>query len=378
MLQGLQSMGEAEIAEVARLIELDEASRTTLDQAHLLGKIIGWIGYRVECSHPTLDKIERAALEWIAKDWGLKTDASVSTDDLERSLRIKIAADASEYLAPAWWLAIAFAAAGPIEAIEAKLNLLEKAATLAVPSTSARLQLVDGWRTRCKAAEAAGNPLLDLAPSLAALKTRPERVDQALTLALVVALADGRLSSEEEHMFKDLAEQLGRTPEQTRNLLLKVNNSYWIHQSALGPKDSSKVDDKADKAASLKAAELTLGTVGTLEDLVLEARENVAGVEKKAEAPKSGWQKMVGSLSGLSTYLSSRNRSKDQTTLARIVYLAILRQHSRVVAVQEAHAAQLKHESDRLAAATPRPQASPGVLGEVGQSPARKAIKLDP
>ena len=376
MIQGLQSMSEAEISEVARLTGVDDAARASLNPSQLLGKIVGWIGYTAQCQNPDVNAIERAALEMLAHDWGLTHSPTQSTDDLERSLRIKIAADAAEYLAPSWWLAIAFAIAGPKDAIAPKLAMLEKAASLAVPSQSARQNLLQEWQKRCQEAEKAQQPMLGLEPSLAILRTRSERVEQALTLALVIALADGRLAADEERMFKDLAADLGRSPDQITEVLRRVNNLYWHHQSAVGPKDAAKVDAAADKAASLKAAQLTLDASGALEGLVLEARDNVATADKapKAAAPKSGWQRMLGSLSGLTTYLSSRDRSHEQTTLARIVYLAILRQHSQVTAKLEAqHAAAASR-----AAAAAHSEKKVEILGEVEQNVARRAIKLDP
>ena len=50
------------------------------------------------------------------------------------------------------------------------------------------------------------------------------------------------------------------------------------------------------------------------------------------EVKKSGWSKLMGSLSGMSPFFSSRMKDFGQATMARVVYHAIVKQHVAVAA----------------------------------------------
>ena len=88
--------------------------------------------------------------------------------------------------------------------------------------------------------------------------------------------------------------------------------------------------------ASIEAAEQTLAESGALLGLAREAREGVledlepSGGEA-AEAAPQGWSRLLGALSGLAQFFSSRQDDDDPNNLVRIVYLTIQKQRAEVV-----------------------------------------------
>ncbi len=373
MLQGLQLMERAELNELGKLTRLEAKAREEMTEDQLRRHILKWAGKVVACSNTDPLHIERACLHWLARHWNVDTEGLDDTDELERALRIRIAADAAKYLAPTWWLACALIAAGPADALMPKVRLLEKAASLVVPSRSARQKLAESWRERCQdwGFDGAGKP--EVLEALEVLRQHPERADQALTLCLVISLADGRLAMEEERIFKTLAEECGKPAGYVSELIRKVNTLYWGHQVAVAPKQE---DAHQDKVAALQAAQMTLDSSGTLEGLCLEACDQVVSLAEHAtHAPQSGWQRVLGSVSGLRQFFSNRMREDEQINLVRLVYLAIIHQHAEAAAAAE-KAAQAARQA---AAATgnlgpARPAAS---TGEVGPKLESRSIKLD-
>lgn len=358
MLDGLKLMGKAELSEILKQTGELPNSGTT-DQ---MGQILQWLGRTAHISSSDPKEIERGTLFAVAKNWGLELSPSLNNDEVERSLRLKIAEDSSQYLGPAWKLACVFAAAGPAAAIEPKLDLLERAASLAVPSRKARKLLMQEWQELCKRWSDTKLALEELSLSF----DSPERFEQAMSLALVIALADGRLAVEEERLFRDLCERAGLNARQTGDMLNKISSLFWDNQSKALPK-SVNVNPQDEQEAALRGAELTLGT-GMLEGFVLEAGDRLAGTEQEeANAPKSGWRKILGAFSGLSQYVSSKISSADYALMTRIVYLSILRQHGKYVveAAAAEHAAELARQK--------KEQAAPVIMSEVGEQSTLKA-----
>ncbi len=358
MLDGLKLMGKAELSEILK--QTGESAGTSSSEQ--VAAVLRWLGSKagIQSTDPT--EVERGTLFAVAKNWGLELDPSLATDQLERTLRLKIAEDSSQYLGPAWKLACVFAAAGPASAVAPKLDLLERAASLAVPSRKARAVLVEEWQTLCKRW---ADPQVALDELKIAFES-PERFEQAMSLALVIALADGRLSVEEERLFKELSERAGLNTRQTGELLTRISSLFWDNQSKALPK-SVNVNPQDEQEAALRGAELTLGT-GLLEGFVLEAGERIVGAEHDSHAPKSGWKKILGAFSGLSQYVSSKISSADYALMTRIVYLSILRQHGKYV-VERAAAEQAAEELRRKESAA----AAPTILSEVGQQSTLKA-----
>lgn len=381
MLKGLKAMSAAELVEVARMVGADpESEPEEIRQATL-----AWVAKRAGAASADPAAVERAALERIAKEFGLQVEPGQDVNELERSVRVKVAADAAEYLAPAWHLASALVAIGPGDAVGPKLELLEKVASLAVPSHSAREKLLADWHARCHRKECLEDLLAELKPTLAQLKQKPEKLGQALTLALVISLADGRFAIEEEKFFRDVCQELGVSPDGANAILKKVNSQFWGHQTDVGLKSQPDQNKPTDEvSAALKAAELTLSSAGTLDGLVMDARDKVIAGEEatsKLVAPKTGWRRLFGGLSGVTHYLHTRLRSDEDVNLVRLAYLCIVRQHALAERERDAAdaAAQAERELRSREAELAAQRSAALDEGTVSGNPAHKrSIKLNP
>ena len=368
MLEGLQLMGAAELGELAKLTRLDEKKRESMNEDELRRHILQWAGKSVGASSSDPAAIEHACLNWVAQHWNIALEDDV--DELERALRIRIADDASQYLAPVWWVAVALIAAGPADAIGPKIRLLEKAASLVVPSRSARQKLANQWREKAESWGFRGLEQPEIKQALEQLRKAPEKADQALILALVISLADGRLAMEEERLFRAMGDEVGFSSTQLSELIRKVNERYWGHQIEVAPKRA--VDDsETEKLTAMQAAQKTLDSAGTLEGLCLEACDKAVHLgEAQDHAPKSGWQRVLGTVSGLKGFFSNRMRSDNQVNLVRLVYLSIIHQHAEAANKAEAAAAKAR-QAAAAAAVAPAPTPDPGT------KVASRVIKLD-
>jgi len=371
MLEGLQLMGQAELGELFKLTRAK--AKDQMDETTLRQHILSWAANVVGCASKDPAAIEWASLQWVAGHWGIDTDQFDNNDELERALRIRIADDASQYLSPIWWVSCALIAAGPSDAIGPKVRLLEKAASLVVPSRSARQKLVERWKQVCQDWGLDGMHQPEVKEALELLSRSSDRLEQAITLAAVISLADGRLTMEEERLLRELAESCGMTHEASGVLVSRVNSMYWGHQVEVTPKRGIETPE-GDKVAALQAAQLTLDSVGTLEGLCLEACDKVVNVATQ-HAPKSGWQRVLGTVSGLSQFFNNRMRSDEQANLVRLVYLSIIHQHAEAANQAEAAAAAARHAL--IAEAPQAPAAVSASTGEVGPKPSSRSIKLD-
>lgn len=374
MLEGLQLMRQAELSELLKLTHAK--SRDGLDEEQMRAQIIQWAGKTVGCSSHDPAAIEWASLQWLAQHWGIDSSGHDNNDELERALRIRIADDAAQYLGPIWWVSCVLIAAGPVDAIGPKVRLLEKAASLVVPSRSARQKLTEQWRQKCSEWGLEGLKQPEVEQALEQLRKSPERAEQAVTLAAVISLADGRLAFEEERLLRDIAVAGGISHEASGEMVRRVNSMYWGHQVEVTPKRGVETPE-GDKLAAMQAAQLTLDSAGTLEGLCLEACDNVVGIASEApheHAPKSGWQRVLGTVSGLKQFFSNRMRSDEQVNLVRLVYLSIIHQHADAANKAEAAAAAAAAAARQQAEAAPAAAAS---TGEVGPKLSSRSIKLD-
>lgn len=349
MLQGLQLMERAELNELAKLARLDARSRENLDDDGVRRHILQWAARAVGCSKNDPAAIEEACLNWLAGHWDVDTRSLEDVDELERALRIRIAEDASEYLSPVWWCSCAIIAAGPKDAIPPKVRLLEKAASLVVPSRSARKKLTDKWIDRCQDWGLDGLDKQEVREAVTLLEKAPERVDQCMTLALIISLSDGRLAMEEERLIRDLGSRLQKSHEAVSDWISRVNALYWGHTVEVTPKKGLE-EAQADKMVAMEAAQMTLDSGGILEGLCLEACDKVVTeAPKDHHAPKSGWQRVLGTVSGLKQFFSQKMRSDEQTNLVRLIYLSIIRQHAFAAAQAEAAAAAARAQAESAA-----------------------------
>jgi tellurite resistance protein len=375
MLEGLQLMRQAELGELLKLTHAKQ--KDGVDEQGMRSQILSWAGKVVECSSQDPAAIEWASLQWLARHWGIDPSGFDDNDELERALRIRIADDASQYLSPIWWVSCVLIAAGPADAVGPKVRLLEKAASLVVPSRSARQKLTEQWREKCTQWGLDGLKQPEVQQALEQLRKSPERVEQAVTLAAVISLADGRLAMEEERLLRDIAEAGGLSHEASGELVRRVNNMYWGHQVEVTPKRGVETPE-ADKLAAMQAAQLTLDSAGTLEGLCLEACDNVVGLASDSaqeNAPRSGWQRVLGTVSGLKQFFSNRMRSDEQVNLVRLVYLSIIHQHAE--AANKAEAAAAAAAAAARQSAETNPVVAAASTGEVGPKLSSRSIKLD-
>ncbi len=370
MLQGLELMGQAELGELLKLTHAKV--KEGIDESQMRLQIIQWAGKLVGCSSNDPAAIEMACLQWVAQHWGIDTSNLEDNDELERALRIRIAQDAAEYLGPVWWVSCVLIAAGPADAIGPKVRLLEQAAALVVPSRSARHKLTEQWREKCQEWGLNGQTQPEAVQAIEHLGKTPEKAGQAITLAAVISLADGRLAMEEERLLRDMAHSCGISHEASGTLVRRINERYWGHQVEVTPKRAVETPE-GDKLAAMQAAQLTLDSAGTLEGLCLEACDKVVslGDGTQEHAPKSGWKRVLGTVSGLKQFFSNRMRSDEQVNLVRLVYLSIIHQHADAAAHAEAAAAAArKHHQETAPAAV-------ASTGEVGPKLSARSIKLD-
>ena len=122
-------------------------------------------------------------------------------------------------------------------------------------------------------------------------------------------------------------------------------------------------------------AVLSVAVMGAVCGLLVASAGSASGeAQPQAAQPKTGWQKMFGALTGLSQYLSSRPRSAEQVLLARIAYLAILRQHRHAVASMPAPEPVVPPTAAEAPAAPPT--AAKPALDEVEGPAPKRIIKL--
>jgi hypothetical protein len=350
MFEGLAMMNEAELAEVTRLIGVDKppASRDVLQDI-----VSGWLARAVKKEGKSRPEIERAVLEWTAHSFKLPLDDGMDTNDLERSIRRCIADDAAAYLTPSWTIICALVAVGKSDNIARKLNLLEQAASMAVPSQTALRQLRGQWNQLCQRWSQT-EPMPELYPFITQVADRSQLGVECLTLGLALSLLDGGISFPTERLFRDVATEFGLDRGQADALQKKVNNLYWKHHNAAQP-TQERAGGYADPVGA--ATRQTVYEAGALEALATDARMRLFS-SMEPEPKKSGWSRLMGSLSGMSPFFSDRMKDGAQATLARVVYHTIVKQHVAIAAANADQAAMAEEQAAaaaRLAGAGPPP-----------------------
>lgn len=352
MFDGLAMMNEAELAEVTRMIGVDKppSSRDVLSDI-----VAGWLARAVKKEGKSQAEVERAVLEWTAYAFKLPFEATIDTNDLERAIRRKIAADASSYLSSSWMITCALVASGKADSVERKLTLLEQAASMAVPSQAALARHRAEWSKVCVRWRDI-DPLAELRPHIAMVAARSELGVECLTLGLALSLLDGGIPFPTERLFRALSEEFGLDRGQADALQKRVNNLYWKYHNAAQP-TQERVGGYGDAIGA--AARQTVYEAGALEALATDARANLF-LSLQPEVKKTGWSRMMGSLSGMSAFFSDKMKDSDQANLARVVYHTIVKQH---VAVAAANVERREIEADRQArmaqAASAPPQSTP-------------------
>ncbi len=325
MYVGLTLMNEKELAEITRLIGVEHPPSS---KDILFDIVSGWIARTVKKEGRAQEEVERCVLEWTAKAWKILVPDGTDTNDLERALRLKIAQDAADFLAPGWALCCALIAVGKQSNIQDKLDLMEQAAATAVPSRRARSAKRAEWNTLCDRWSKVP-PAADLEPYIEAVAARPELHAECLTLGLALSLLDGSISFPTERLYREICDRLDMGRADSDDIKQKVNDLYWKHHNAASP-TQTKDDFFSDPVRS--ATERTVYDAGALEVLAFEARTRLFTELEPEPKKKTGWSKLVGGLSGLSPFFSCIMKNEVLATLARVVYHTILKQHDAVVA----------------------------------------------
>jgi hypothetical protein len=349
MYTGLSLMNAQELAEITRLIGVDEPP----DSLDVLFDIVsGWLARTVKKEGRAQEEVERCVLEWTAQLWRIIVPEGTDTNDLERSLRLKIAHDAVEFLAPSWAICCSLIASGKKANIELKLDMMENAVATAVPSSRARAAKREEWNEMCRRWSAL-DPLDELEPYIEAIKVRPELQSECLTLGLALSLLDGSIGYPTEKLYKNICDQLDIGTGDAADIKKRVSDLYWKFHNAAQPTESGEDQGAIDPIRA--AARQTVYGAGALESLAAEARQELFASLEPAAKPKSGWSKFVGGLSGMSPFFSSKMKDDTHATLARVVYHTILKQHDAVVvAARKAHA-----KMASVLAAAPEPEPTP-------------------
>ena len=132
MLEGLERMVGAEVREVAKLAGLPEST----PEDAVIHQALAWLAYVVGQNDFRHESIERGVLEWLATRWGIEFKDSTYNDDIERDLRLEMSRRAVVSLSPVWRTACALLAAERSRVSEEKMDMLMRAASLAIPSVS--------------------------------------------------------------------------------------------------------------------------------------------------------------------------------------------------------------------------------------------------
>lgn len=357
MFDGLAMMNEGELAEIVRLIGVEKPP-TSKEILHDI--VSGWLARLVKKEGKSRSEVERAVLEWTALSFKIPLDEGIDTNDLERSIRRRIADDAAAYLTPSWTIICGLVSVGKADNITRKLTLLEQAASMAVPSQAALHNLRAEWDRLC-ARWSQTDPMEELRPFVTQVSERSELGVECLTLGLALSLLDGSISFPTERLFRDVAEEFGLDRGKADNLQKRVSNLYWKHHNAAQPQQGP-AGGYADPVGS--AARQTVYEAGALEALATDARMRLfSSIEP--EPKKSGWSRLMGSLSGMSGFFSDKMKDEDQATLARVVYHTVVKQHVAQAAekIDRAAIAAEKEERERklseAAAQKPNPFVPP-------------------
>ena len=325
MLRGLELLSDGEFTELGQLIGIDLKSTKNRSK-----RILSWMAKVVDSNQKDPSTVERAVLEWVAKRWMVQFPPTIDTNDLERLVRRKIATEATEFLAPAWRVVCALTVEDVSVVDKLKFEMLTKAAEEVVPSQSVLERYREEWTEAC-AKWSREDPRADLEGDLKTLAQHPGLGRQALKLGIVIALADGRLSADEERLIGHIAAAVGLPEKEAPDLTSRLNESFCEHRARL-----VKEKRLGPIHSSVEAAECTLVESGALAGLAKEARENIVQEEEadQAEAtddPPQGWEKLLGALSGITHFFSSKVDEEAPSNLVRIVYLTIQRQRAEVM-----------------------------------------------
>ena len=329
MLLGLRMMEES--AKQAFIEELELKPKGDIDQT-----LIEWMGKAARAKGGSAEEIELAVLRWLAARIGLENFDHLGLDELEASVRRKVAEDSHDFLFPFMEVGSAIVYLGPLSVVEPKLELLEASTVGLIPSASARDRMRQYWKSR-------GAKLMELGDVIQAhallehlevpIKILEHCSDSTkaaiLSLSQVVALSDGRYEVEEEQFSKGLAERLGVPQERLHQISTEVTQWFWKHLRGLEGGTNQQRSTSEELTLNLQAAQLTLESVGSLASFsdVVE-RGFVGSIHNSiGKSAKKKGSFSLGFATGMLCFIRDKWRSDDHETLLRLALAALYRQH---------------------------------------------------
>lgn len=329
MLLGLRMMEDS--AKLAFIEELELKPKGDIDQT-----LIEWMGKAARAKGGSAEEIELAVLRWLAARIGLENFDHLGLDELEASVRRKVAEDSHDFLFPFMEVGSAIVYLGPLSVVEPKLELLEASTVGLIPSASARDRMRQYWKSR-------GAKLMELGDVIQAhallehleepIKILEHCSDSTkaaiLSLSQVVALSDGRYEVEEEQFSKGLAERLGVSQERLHQISTEVTQWFWKHLRGLEGGTSQQRSTSEELTLNLQAAQLTLESVGSLASFsdVVE-RGFVGSIHNSiGKSAKKKGSFSLGFATGMLCFIRDKWRSDDHETLLRLALAALYRQH---------------------------------------------------
>lgn len=390
MLAGLHDLNTAELEAFAR--ETDTYKQGASHNA-LVEALLAWMASRANVKSSDPAEIERAVLFWLAQRLELSVPQTLSTDELEATVRRKVAEDSYEFLFPFLMVGAAVAYLGPARVIGPKLELLEAASAALIPSHSAREKMRLYWMQRGAALhtdkqvtpEELLEYLKDTAAHLAEMGL-PTRLS-LLMLNHVVALSDGRYEQPEEAFMVGLADALKVERAEAERVRREVSETFWQQLTKLGGGTYQAGDRPTEQELTLnmQAAQMTLEATGGLASLNEKVEQGfVASMHRSLEkdsAFRRGFKNgALGFATGMLCYIKERWRQGDHEILMRLALAAIFRQHLQATGE---HA---KITTDRIESYLPQSKVEnvADTLAEtaVGKPPEKgaevKRISLDP
>lgn len=338
MLAGLRELSRTELEAFAK-----ETQTLTpgASEHELLDGLLKWMGARVNAKGGNPAEIEKATLTWIGQRLEIEFPTGASVDDMEASLRRKIADESYEFLFPFLAVGSAVAYLGPRQVVGPKLELMEAASAALIPSHTAREKMRGYYQAR-------GRDLLEgegqLTPE-ALLEYFQETVGylaqtelqtriSILILNYVVALSDGRYEQPEELFLQGLAEHLKVDRTEAERVRREVTETFWKQHTALGGGTYKSTDKSTgdELSINMQAAHQTLEASGGLASFNQEVEQGFVASIHRSMQKDSAMRRLKGSgalgfATGMLCYIKERWKVGEQEILMRLVLAAIFRQH---------------------------------------------------
>lgn len=341
MLAGIEHMDEA--SKKAFLDEIGLELKSGQDSTAVL---FAWMAEMVGAQGQPPAELERAVLVWMAGRLGLKVEPGAAVDQVEADVRRRIAEESQDFLYPFMEVGSAVAYLGPVAVMGPKLELLESSTATLIPSHTARDRLRQYWQARgAKLQEMTGalNPetiLGFLKEPLDILKQGSESTRlSVISMAISVALSDGRFEVEEEQFVAGLARHLDISVDQLAVVKKQVGDAFWKHLTALGGGTYKQRSTEEELTLNLRAAQLAMESTGSLRSFSQVVEKGFVGslhstmnsgtalAHKLKKLGKTPIRLSIGFATGMLCFIRDRWKSDDHEALLRLVLAAIFQQH---------------------------------------------------